>query len=178
MVLNTVSGKQKFKNSIRGVIFITTLVILMIFSISLLIARTFWESEIARDQERELIYRANHIVKGIERYYNRYKKYPDSLMELVKERYIRKLYSEPVSDIGLWNYVMVNKRAGKRQLTIVPNELILRYIKNYNIVGVCSSAVEESYMEYRKVKYYYKWAFYVGAKENEEMPELRFISTL
>ena len=43
-----------------------------------------------------------------------------------------------------------------------------KYINSYNIIGVSSSAIDESFKEYRKVKFYYKWAFYIGAKEEEE----------
>jgi len=172
-----VTGRPSVSKT-RGIVFISALVLVMIFSISLLMARAFWEREIERDMEGELIYRARHLVRGIEAYHKRYRRYPDSLEVLHKERLIRKLYPEPVSESRRWNYVMIPKRAGRQVLTVVPADLLPRYTETHNLIGVCSSAVGESYREYRQVKYYYKWAFYVGAKENEEMPDLRFISTL
>lgn len=174
----TVTGKTRGGATPRGIVFIGALVMVSIFSISLLAARGLWERELQRDREQELLYRARHLVRGIEAYQQQHGSYPLSLEILREERLIRRLYRDPVASSGEWNYVMTPKRGGRQQLTVVPASLLGRYSDTHQIIGVASSAVGESFMEYRRVRYYYKWAFYVGAKEEEEMPDLRFISTL
>jgi len=179
MEVNIVSGNSTgFSNSNRGYALLIAIIAVVIFAGSLLIARMLWETEIQRDLEDELIYRAKHIVKGMEQFRQKKNKYPKTLSELLEEKFIRKIYKDPLSETGKWNYVMESKRFGKKNLLIVPEELLPKYLKNNRIIGVCPSAIGESFLEYRKKKYYFEWAFYIGDNENKEMPALKFVSTI
>ncbi len=179
MEANTVSGNSgNNSGSDRGYALIIAIIAVVIFSASLLIARVLWETEIQRDLEDELIYRARHIVKGMEQFRKKKNKYTENLNELLEGKFIRKIYKDPLSESGKWNYVMESKRFGKKNLLIIPEELLPKYLRNNRVIGVCSSAIGESFLEYRKKKYYFEWAFYIGDNENKAMPALKFVSTI
>jgi hypothetical protein len=179
MEQNTVNGNSKYsRDDSRGYALLIAIIAVVIFSASLLVARALWETEIQRDLEQELIYRARHIVTGMEKYRKKNNKYAESLEELAEKKLIRKIYKDPMSESGKWNYVMESKRFGKKNLLIVPEELLPKYLKNNRVIGVCSSAIGESFLEYRKKRYYFEWAFYIGDNEKKEMPHLKFVSTI
>jgi hypothetical protein len=67
-------------------------------------------------------------------------------------------------------------RGGSKKLLIVPEELVAKMLNRARIIGVCSTSMGESYREYRKKKQYHEWAFYVGEKIEEEMPNLEYIN--
>ena len=96
---------------------------------------------------------------------------------LLEKRFIRKLFIDPLSETGKWKIVMRNSSAGSRggKLLVVPEELLSVYLSKAKIVGVCSTADDVGYFEYRTKKNYNEWAFFVGAKEEKEMPELDFV---
>ena len=95
---------------------------------------------------------------------------------LEKEKFIRKLYTDPVNESGEWNYVIKSRNSNNKALLIVTPELLSKYIKSYNLIGVSSGSLDESYMEYRGKNRYDEWAFYFGQKTNQEMPSLKFIN--
>ncbi len=166
----TVNGKN-------GYALIVAIIAINLIAIFSLMAASVWETEIARNNEQELIFRANRYVRAIKKFRI---KYPNNFLKdlklLEKEKFIRKLYSDPVSDTGEWNYVFRNRRASNKTLLIVPFKLLKKYLKTFNLIGVASSSVDESYMIYRGKNRYEEWAFYYGQNINKDMPELKFIN--
>jgi len=155
--------------------------IVLIFVIISLKANTIWYLEIKREFEKELIFRGKQYVYAIEKYNKKYTNIPlKDLKTLYDKRYIRQLFKDPISLTGKWNLVMKTTSAGgnNKKLLIVPEELADGFLSNANIIGVCSTADDIGYKEYRGKKNYNEWAFYVGAKENKDMPELKFINDL
>lgn len=148
-----------------------------VLTILLLMAVPLWETELQRDLEDELIFRARQYVRGIELYLKKHNNmYPQSFAILHLERCLRKLYPDPMSDDGKWDVVMKDTMAGKNQLMIVPAELLGQYLTRAAIVGVCSTSPQEGFREYRGKKRYNEWAFYVGEKESESMPAIRIVT--
>lgn len=158
---------------------IPAIIIVLIFVILMLKSNTVWDMEIKRELEKELVFRGKQYVYAIEKYNKKFTNIPlKDLKTLFKKRFIRKLFNDPISLTGKWNLVMKSSRTGRnnKKLLIVPEELLSNYSNNAKIIGVCSTADDIGYLEYRSKKNYNEWAFYVGAKENKEMPELKFIT--
>ncbi len=160
-----------------GYALITAIIAINIFAIFSLMAASMWQREAGRNNEKELIFRGNQYVRAIENFKKKYPNtFPKNIEILEKERFIRKLYTDPVSENGEWNYVMKSRNRRNKTFFIIPSELLSKYIKSYDLYGVSSSSPDESYMEYRSMKRYDEWAFYLGQKVEEDMPDLKFIN--
>ena len=70
--------------------------------------------------------------------------------------------------------VFQDTSGGEAKYLIVPPHLAKAYFGRANLVGVCSTSAETAFREYRGRKKYNEWAFYLGEKESEKMPELRY----
>ena len=161
----------------KGYALITAVIAINIFAIFSLMAASMWQREIGRDNEQELIFRGGEYVRAIEQF--RVKNpntTPPNLEILEKGKFIRKLYRDPVSRSGEWNYVMKSRNAADKSLLIVPSGFLEKYIKSHDLIGVSSGSVDESYMIYRGKNRYDEWAFYIGAKTDQEMPALKFVN--
>ena len=140
-------------------------------------ARAIWETEIQRDFEEELIFRGRQYVRAIEWYRKKNANLsPKNLKVLYEKKFLRKLYMDPMSENGEWNFVMQSLSPGKKILMIVPENMVPQFINSARIVGVSSTSNEDGFKEYRKKKKYSEWAFYVGENVDKEMPELKFIN--
>lgn len=152
------------------------IIVVNIFAILALTARTMWETEIQRDNEDELLFRARQYRMAIEFYVKENNNlYPRDFDVLYEKKYLRQLFKDPMSDDGKWNYVMRGGTTGKDELLVVPEDYLAQYIDSARIVGVVSTSVEEGFREYRGKKRYSEWAVYVGEQVDKEMPELKFI---
>ncbi len=169
---------EKSMKTFKGIMIIPAIMIVGIFAILTIRANTIWDLEIKRELEQELIFRGKQYVYAIEKYNKKNNNIPlkdfDTLFE---KRFIRRLYTEPLSEDGKWKIVMRKNQAGSRggKLLIVPEELLSVYISKAKIIGVCSAADDVGYYEYRTKKNYNEWAFFVGAKEDKAMPEMEFV---
>jgi len=161
----------------KGYALITAIIAINIFAIFSLMASTMWQREIGRENERELIFRGNQYVLAITNYKKKHPNtFPPDIKILEKEKFIRKLYIDPVNESGEWNYVIKSRNANNKALLIITQELLSKYLKSYNLIGVSSGSVDESYMEYRGKNRYDEWAFYFGQKIDQDMPSLKFIN--
>ncbi|MEN8154513.1 MAG: hypothetical protein ABFR75_10865 [Acidobacteriota bacterium] len=161
----------------RGYTLIAAIIAINIFAIFSLMAASMWERVLGRDLEEELLFRGEQYVNAIENFRKKNPNlYPRSLEELDENKFLRELYKDPVSDSGEWNLVLKSKNARIKSLMVVPTDLLAKYIRNANLIGVSSSSINESYRIYRGKTRYDEWAFYIGAKKDKEMPELKFIT--
>ena len=171
-------NKRRFKVENKGYALLTAVLAVSIFSIMILKARTMWETEIQRDMEQELIFRARQYVTAIEIFRKKNPNmFPQSLDELLEKKCLRKRFLDPMTEEGLWNVVMMSGVPGKNKnaLLVVPEDLLPDYVSKASIIGVCSSSCEEGFMIYRKKKKYCEWAVYLGEQVDKEMPELKFV---
>ncbi|MEN8222980.1 MAG: hypothetical protein ABFR36_06935 [Acidobacteriota bacterium] len=165
-----VSGKS-------GYALLTAIIAINIFAIFSLMASSMWQREIGRENERELIFRGNQYVKAITGFRKKHPNtFPKDIDILEKEKFIRKLYKDPVSETGEWNFVIKSRNANNKTLIIITPDLLPKYSKSYSFIGVASGSINESYMEYRGKNRYDEWAFYFGQKIEQEMPALKFIN--
>jgi len=164
-------------NGRNGYALITAIVAINLLAILSLMAASTWQTEIGRDNEKELIFRANQYVRAIKKFRIKHlNTFPKDIELLKKEKFIRKLYKDPISETGEWNYVLKNRSTRKKTLLIIPAKLLKKYLKTFDLLGVASSSVDESYMVYRGKSRYEEWAFYYGQNINEDMPELKFLN--
>jgi type II secretory pathway pseudopilin PulG len=160
-----------------GYALLTAIIAVNIFAILLLKARTMWETTLQRDLEEELIFRGRQYVTAIDMYKKKNAGVnPKSLDELFEKNFLRKRFTDPMTEEGTWNLVMQDGKAGKKGLLIVPEEMIEQYIGRAMIVGVCSTSPDEGFREYRKKKRYSEWAIYLGGQEDKDMPELKYVA--
>lgn len=165
----------------RGYMLLVAIIAIHIFAILLLVARAFWETEVQRDLEDELIFRGRQYVTAIDLYQKNNSGLPPRNLEILFEKnFLRRQFKDPMSESGEWSVLVSPGRAGDKTLIIIPPELtksedIINAINipTGKIVGVCSSSCEEGFREYRKKKKYCEWAFFVGDTQEEEMPPLK-----
>ena len=163
----------------KGYALLTAVLAVAIFGVLILKARAMWETEIQRDNEQELLFRARQYVTAIQMFRKKNPNlFPKTLDELFEKKCIRKRFLDPMTEEGKWNVVMRSGVPGKDKnaLLIVPEDMLEAYSRKANIIGVCSSSREEGFMIYRKKKKYCEWAVYLGEKLEKEMPELKFVA--
>lgn len=88
-----------------------TLIILMVFisilTVGLLIALPVLETQMRREREAELIFRGRQYVEAVRRYITKHPgAYPKSVEDLVKERFLRKAFPDPMTKDGAWNLIL------------------------------------------------------------------------
>jgi len=159
-----------------GYSLIIAIVAVNVFAVLLMMAHTMWETELARDLEEELIFRARQYVTAIELYKQKHNNlFPQDLDILFTEKFLRKEYADPMTEEGKWNLVMQGTTGGKKSLLIVPADKLDKYLTKAQIIGVATSSCEEGFREYRKKKRYCEWAFYVGEDPKKDMPDITFV---
>ena len=147
-----------------------------ILAIFLTMARAVWETEVQRDREEELLFRAHQYVTAIERYIRKHNNVPpDDLEILLKEKMIRKLYPDPMTADGKWDVVLRERAGGSAKILLAPPEMIVKLKNRAYLAGVCSTSPETGFREYRGKKKYNEWAIYVGENPKEEMPEIEYV---
>lgn len=171
-------NKRRFKVGNKGYALLTAVLAVSIFTIMILKARTMWETEIQRELEQELIFRARQYVTAIRMFRKKNPNiFPQSLDELFEKKCLRKRFLDPMTVDGTWNVVMRSGVPGKDKnaLLVVPEDMLPEYVRKASIIGICSSSCEEGFMVYRKKKKYCEWAIYLGEQLDKEMPELKFV---
>ncbi|HEY0783186.1 MAG TPA: type II secretion system protein [Thermoanaerobaculia bacterium] len=85
-------------------------VAITVMGILLAIALPSWGSIIRRDREEELIFRGFQYAEAIRCFFNRYRRYPVRLDELIETspRSIRQLWKDPMTEDGKWRLLFRN----------------------------------------------------------------------
>jgi type II secretory pathway pseudopilin PulG len=78
------------------------LVLIAIMSVMMAIALPFWDRVKQRENEEELIFRGREYVEAIQRYHQKFNSFPPDVDTLLKMKFIRKLYKDPMSEDGEW----------------------------------------------------------------------------
>jgi type II secretory pathway pseudopilin PulG len=98
--------------------YLSALVFVAIMGISLTAGGTYWSTVLKREKEKELLFRGDQIRSAIESYYKGAPggggaQYPGSLDDLLKDsrylatqRYLRKVYLDPMTKDGQWGLIM------------------------------------------------------------------------
>jgi len=97
----------------RGFTYLTVLFLVAFMGLGLAVAGEVWQTGLAREKEAQLLYAGNQYRRAIERYYlSGLNQYPRALEDLLRdprkpniERYLRKLYADPLTAKGEWGIV-------------------------------------------------------------------------
>jgi type II secretory pathway pseudopilin PulG len=158
-----------------GYAMIALIVAVAVLSVLLLMALPLWRTEAQRESEAELIFRGRQYVSAIGFYVKSHNNlYPQNLEILHLEKFLRRLYPDPLSVDGRWDLVLKDASSGTAKYLVVPPQLAKAYAGRAVLVGVCSTSPETGFREYRGKKKYNEWAFYLGDNEKEKMPELQY----
>jgi type II secretory pathway pseudopilin PulG len=73
----------------------------------------FWRHVVRDDREQELIFRGERIALAIERYQKRHANAPPASLEvLVEMKFLRKLYTDPMTESGEWRLIRQGEAIG------------------------------------------------------------------
>lgn len=160
----------------KGYALLIAIAAINIFAIMALMVRSMWETEIQRDLEDELLFRARQYKSAIEFYVKKNNNlFPLGFKELYDKKFLRQLYKDPMTDLGKWDIVMANALGGKSDLLVVPEANLTEYLNTSRIMGVCSTSEQESFKIYRGKHKYCEWAVYVGEQVDKEMPKIKYV---
>jgi len=147
------------------------MLMIVVFALALgaLVALPVWQTQVQRENERELIFRGKQYVEAVRLYQMKYPgSFPQSFEELVEERCIRRLYKDPMTKDGKWNVVLQTGETGEIQEETAPQKVlvapqgVLASIDIPVILGVVSASTRKSVLVYQKQTTYDKWLFYYG----------------
>ncbi len=100
----------------KGFTYPAALLLIVVVSSSLMVVQKQWSTIVKRDNEKELFFRAEQIIRGIESFYINTpggpSQYPRNLNVLLKDnrysalkRHLRKIYKDPMTKEGDWGIV-------------------------------------------------------------------------
>ncbi len=95
-----------------------TLLILMVFisvlTVGLMVALPVLETQSRREKEEELLFRGRQYVEAVRLFVKENPgSYPESIKDLVKKRYLRKPFPEPMTKTESWNLILLPAQAGR-----------------------------------------------------------------
>ncbi len=144
------------------------LIVLSVLAIGLAVAVPVWQTQIQREKEEELIFRGRQIVEAVRLYLSRHPgRYPRSLQELFEERCLRRIYKDPMTPSGEWNYILLPGDAGTggqgaaSRVLLVPPAL-MSTIQMPQLIGVASPSPKKSFRIYEQGQTYNEWLFFYG----------------
>jgi hypothetical protein len=105
-------GKQGY--TILIVVFAVFLI-----TLGLMVAFPVWQTQIQRESEEELIFRGKQYVEAVRVFQVKNPgRFPRSFDELLEEKCIRRLFTDPMTEDGRWNVILLQQqppgRAGRR----------------------------------------------------------------
>jgi hypothetical protein len=170
---SAIASPPRQKNGYALLLAILGVTLLTIF---LTVARMIWESEAQRDLEEELMFRARQYVTAIQLYLRKHNNIPPENLEiLLKEKFIRQLYKDPMTASGKWDLVLRERAGSSNKILVAPLEMLVQLKTRGFMAGVCSTSPTTSFRNYRGRKKYNEWAFYIGDNPKEEMPDIEYL---
>jgi len=154
---------------------IVLIIAVSVLTVFLLMAVPLWETVLQREAEEELLFRGRQYVTAIGLYLKNHNNLHAQNFEILHlEKFLRRLYPDPMTDDGRWDMVFQDNSGAAAKLLVVPAGQAKAYFSRAVLIGVCSTSAETGFREYRGKKKYNEWAFYFGGKEDEDMPELQY----
>jgi type II secretory pathway pseudopilin PulG len=159
------------------------LTMIAVMSILLTAALPVWRHEMQREKEAELVFRGEQYVHAIQLFFSRFRTYPPNVDVLVKQKFLRKKYLDPVTGkefrpiyVGQLQQPgqapqgqpSQGQQPGGATLT-QPGQIGLRPGQRPpagagGLMGVVSTSDEDSIMIYKGRTKYSQWQFlYAGA---------------
>jgi type II secretory pathway pseudopilin PulG len=167
-----------------GFTIVLVLILIALLTVGLLAVVPVWETEVRRESEEELIFRGTQIVEAVRLYQKKFPgQIPPSLEELYKKRFLRRLYRDPMTRDGLWDFIVQSDRQAARkpggapasssQIMIIP-EANLASAGPVRLIGVVSRSTRASIRLYNDQASYDQWFFYLG-QDPKTVPEVIYL---
>lgn len=141
--------RKRLRAGQRGFVMAMLLALITIMGILLMKGIPAISTEVQREQEAELIFRGESIAKAIRIFAAKSGRYPMTLAELetIKPRIIRKVYKDPMTESGEWDFIYAVQPGATGDTRSLP------------IVGVKSKSQKDSFKIYNNKTIYSDWAF-------------------
>ncbi|MEW5805796.1 MAG: type II secretion system protein [Acidobacteriota bacterium] len=178
---------HRILDSERGHLLLTLVIAVAVSMILLTVAAQSWSTVLQREKEEELIFRGWEYAIALKNFRKDRGRLPTDLKELTErgqrhQRYLRKLYRDPLSPDGEWNLLylspdgkgLINPNAppieGQLPAGLQERGMPLQRmpqglqtsggkIAGLQIAGVVSKSAEKAFKQYRKKEYYNEWLF-------------------
>jgi hypothetical protein len=86
---------------------------IFLLTLGLMIAIPILQTQVQRELEEELIFRGGQYVEAVRLYQSKNPgQFPESFEELLEEKFIRRLYPDPMTEHGEWNVILLRQRGG------------------------------------------------------------------
>ena len=133
----------------RGYTLSVVLVMMTVVAVFCLKGRLYEPTQLIREREAELIYRGEHLARGIAAYRQKTGRYPLSLEEVdnYKPRLIRQIYKDPMTEHGGWSFIYNVPTAPSGNNQGLP------------ITGVRSRSQRDSIKTYKNKSLHSEWEF-------------------
>ncbi len=158
-----------------GFTLLTLLVAMSVMIILMTAAFEMWSSVMRREREEELIFRGEQIVQSIRLYRKKFPgAFPPSLKMLHEQKFLRRLYEDPMTEKGQWNLVLLAPGAEKSFVLVPDTEHKASGGQPLRIVGVASQSKDKSARIYKEgADTYDKWLFTVMDGEGRDQGKIR-----
>jgi len=114
-----VRARLSVLQSPRGIVYPMLLGAILIIGVATTGVAQLWTTQIKREKEQELLFRLGEIRRAIVRYRADHNKLPKELKDLLDDRtqlqtrrYLRRLYTDPMTGKADWSLKLVVDRAG------------------------------------------------------------------
>jgi len=133
----------------RGYTLSVLLIMMVALGVFMQKAHLWAPTQLNREREAELIYRGEHLARGIAMYRQRTGRFPTSLSEVeaLRPRVIRQIYKDPMTEKGDWSFIYNVPTAPSGNNEGLP------------IVGVRSMSNNDSVKLYRNKSLHSEWEF-------------------
>jgi type II secretory pathway pseudopilin PulG len=165
------AGAPSARRSEAGFSLVALFTAITVMMILMAVAMPSWKYVVQNEREQELYFRGNAIAAAIERYQRKNgNAAPPSLEVLVKGKYLRKEYKDPMTKDGKWRLlrpgeVVVARLAaqgGDRRGPRVPQGPGKTGTEIGPFVGVASLSTEDSLRVMNGAETYDEWLFLAG----------------
>jgi type II secretory pathway pseudopilin PulG len=103
----------------RGIVYPMLLGSILVIGLATAGVAELWTTQVKREKEEELLFRLGEIRRGIVRYRADHNRLPKELKDLLDDRtqlqtrrYLRRLYTDPMTGKADWNLKLVADRTG------------------------------------------------------------------
>jgi type II secretory pathway pseudopilin PulG len=103
----------------RGVIYPVLLVSILVIGVATAGAAQLWSTQVKREKEEELLFRLGEFRRAIARFRADHNRLPKELKDLLEDRtqlqtrrYLRRMYSDPLTGKADWNLDLLVDRDG------------------------------------------------------------------
>ncbi|MCX6565819.1 MAG: type II secretion system protein [Candidatus Aminicenantes bacterium] len=100
------------RRSEAGYTLLVLMVLISVLTVGLMVALPVLETQSWREKEEELLFRGRQYVEAVRLFVKENPgSYPESIEDLIKNRYLRKAFLEPMTKGGKWNLILLPAQA-------------------------------------------------------------------